>query len=387
VLAGVFGGLGRATGTDPMLYRVLFGTLLVFGVVGGHWTVAALVTFLYGGAWLLLPEEGDEASALEAVLGRGHSSVSKTTTVVVLVGAVIALLSMLGDAVGLLALLAVGALVYVLVRTIFGPRAAAPVAAGSPGPDPAAATTVLSVSSPAEAYTVPFAPHGPYAETQRIPATPPPPPPPAPPRRRKPPRERSALGRITSSLVLLALGAVGLADLLVHGGIPASTYVATALGVVALGLLVGTVVGRARGLILLGLLLTIALAAGMAAERIHVPDGTDGDVVWRPTTAADLAPSYQHRFGKATLDLRSVPIKDPYATHVELGAGTLVVLLPPKADVTVDAEAGLAQLDILGRSKGGPGTLGLSDDGPDGPGGGSVYLTIQIGAGNVEVKR
>jgi predicted membrane protein len=210
---------------------------------------------------------------------------------------------------------------------------------------------------------------------------------PRPPKPPKPPRERSALGRITFSLMLLVLGVLALVTML-GNHIPASTYFATALAVVALGLLVGSVAGRGRGLIFLGLLLTIALPVSTVAERAHLSEGSDGNVAWTPTTEAGLVPDYEHRFGKATLDLRSAPIKGTYRAHVQLGAGTVVVLLPPEVDATVDAQAGVGRLEILGRNTGGPGsTLAVSDDGPDGPGGGAVDLTIQIGAGNVEVRR
>jgi phage shock protein PspC (stress-responsive transcriptional regulator) len=384
VVAGVFGGLGQATATDPVLYRVLFGALLVFGVAG-HWPVAALVTFLYLAGWLLLPEEGDEASPLEALFGRGRSSVSRVTTVPLLAGATFALLGVMGSTYGglLLVLGAIGAVVLVAARSGRGGAWQASPAEPAPTEGP---TTVHH-----EVYTAPFAPHGPYAETQRLPGAPPPPPPPPParskpPRPPKQPRERSALGRLTFSLILLTLGALGLADML-GAEIPASVYLAAALGIVALGLLVGSIVGRARGLIFLGILLTIALAITAATERIDVAGG-EGDVVWRPTTAAELASQYQHRVGNATLDLRSAPITGTYAARVELGAGQLTVLLPPKTDATVDAQAGVGQLDILGQNTGGPGSsLQMSDDGPDGPGGGAVDLTIEIGAGTVEVRR
>jgi hypothetical protein len=169
--------------------------------------------------------------------------------------------------------------------------------------------------------------------------------------------------------------------------VPASVYFAAALGVVALGLLVGSIVGRARGLIVLGILLALGLAVTAATEQIDVP-GRDGDVVWRPTTAAELAPEYQHGTGNATLDLRSAPITGSYAARVQMGAGDLTVLLPPKTDATVDAQAGVGGLDILGRHAGGlGGSLRVSDNGPDGPGGGAVDLTIEIGAGTVEVRR
>jgi phage shock protein PspC (stress-responsive transcriptional regulator) len=389
VIAGVFGGLGRAAGIDPVLGRVLFGALLVFGVAG-HGPVAALVTFLYLAGWLLLPEEGEATSALEALLGRGQSSVSRTTTAVLLAGATIALISLMGGGFGTLLLLGVvGTVAYLAARRGGGYVPATPTPAPAGGPVPGAAPTVEHH----EVYTAPFAPHGPYAQTQRLPGTPPPPPPPAPPvasrppKPPKPPRERSALGRLTFSLILLALGVLGVAAMLGHA-VPPSAYFATALGVVGLGLLVGSIVGRARGLIFLGILLTIALAITTAGERMDVPGGTDGDIVWKPATQNQLVPEYRHRFGNATLDLRSAPITGTYPARIQLGGGNLTVLLPAAMDATVDAKAGVGQLNILGHDTGGPGsTVHVSDDGPDGPGGGAVDLTIEIGAGNVEVKR
>ena len=66
-IAGVAGGLARHLGVDPILVRVGFVALAVLGGVG---------VLTYSLLWLLLPAEGDEVSAGEALLGRGRSSVS-----------------------------------------------------------------------------------------------------------------------------------------------------------------------------------------------------------------------------------------------------------------------------------------------------------------------
>src|SRR6476660_8153185 len=63
-IAGVAGGLGRAFGVDPVLFRVGFAILLFTGF--------GLLLYVLG--WLLLPADGDEVSAGEALLGRGQSS-------------------------------------------------------------------------------------------------------------------------------------------------------------------------------------------------------------------------------------------------------------------------------------------------------------------------
>ncbi len=78
--AGVCAAVGRATNTDPVLWRVLFAVLTLFGGVG-------LLAYLIG--WLLIPADGDTASPIEAVLGRGRS---RTSAPVAVIGAVVAVL-------------------------------------------------------------------------------------------------------------------------------------------------------------------------------------------------------------------------------------------------------------------------------------------------------
>jgi phage shock protein PspC (stress-responsive transcriptional regulator) len=75
-VAGVAGGLGRAFGIDPVVLRIAFVVLAIFGGSG---------VLLYALCWLLLPADGDEVSAIEAVLGRGRSSVSPMFTVLLIV--------------------------------------------------------------------------------------------------------------------------------------------------------------------------------------------------------------------------------------------------------------------------------------------------------------
>ena len=72
-IAGVCAAFGRATNTDPVLWRVVLPVLTVVGGLGG---------LLYLLGWLLIPAEGDTASPFEALIGRGHSSTSKAWTIV-----------------------------------------------------------------------------------------------------------------------------------------------------------------------------------------------------------------------------------------------------------------------------------------------------------------
>ncbi|WFE42321.1 PspC domain-containing protein [Micromonospora sp. WMMD998] len=72
-LAGVCAAIGRATNTDPVLWRVLLAVLGFFGGIG---------LLVYVAAWLIIPGEGDTASPVESMLGRGRSSMSPVTVIV-----------------------------------------------------------------------------------------------------------------------------------------------------------------------------------------------------------------------------------------------------------------------------------------------------------------
>ena len=57
-IAGVCGGLGRATDVDPVIYRVVLGVLTLFGGIG----------LLYALGWLLIPAENEEQSEVQKLL-------------------------------------------------------------------------------------------------------------------------------------------------------------------------------------------------------------------------------------------------------------------------------------------------------------------------------
>ncbi len=428
IIAGVCGGLARATNTDPILFRVILAVLVFFGGIGA---------LLYLLGWLLLPLEGESASPAEALLGRGRSSTSPLVTVLLGILAVIGLTTSLNTGFeNVVLLIAVLVGVALLLRrsgpdrvptatpaagydvayagpqpytpqpyTPQQPFSAPPVpphpgATGGPATFPAtspaspamatATTATLPVSPPAPAgpYSSPFAPHGPYVPP-KPPKPPIPPIPPAPPRRPKAPRERSALGRITFAVLCLALAIVTIVDLSGQS-VPFTAYVATALSVTALGLLVGAWFGRSRLLIVLGIVLSVMLGIGAASERIGDYTSFDESVLWRPTSFAELQSEYRHDSGNVTLDLTALNFADRPQTNVQvrLGAGDLVILVPPNVDVDADVNVGAGEAQIFdGHSDG----LGIdrtvTNNGLDGPGGGNLDLDVEVGVGSLGVHR
>lgn len=147
-VAGVCAAIGRATNTDPTLWRVIFAVLTLAGGV-------SIVAYLLG--WLLLPAEGDTGSPLEALLGRGRSTTSAPLAIVIGVGAVLAFLLVMSRNVGAAAvgLAVVIGVVALLVRGQ-GNLAAGPQpdqVADRPGPPLGPFTP-----QPAPATAMPFPP-------------------------------------------------------------------------------------------------------------------------------------------------------------------------------------------------------------------------------------
>jgi phage shock protein PspC (stress-responsive transcriptional regulator) len=396
LVAGVCGALGRATNTDPVLWRVVLAVLSVFGGLG-------VVAYLIG--WLMLPAEGDTASPIEALLVRGHSNTSVTVTVIV---SMIVLVSVGAFAFepfrpGLVAAALLCGVVLLLLRDQRGRRAnGMPV---GPTQVPTEQPTSPGPAGPGWAPAPGWHGGGPgwHAGPGWRPAAGPPwrpgpvgpggppyvPPAgwrPAPLRRRR----RSQLGLLTMSIVLLAVGGLFAAELSGFA-VPPTAYPATALGVVGLGLIVGAWFGRARGLIAAGILLSLVLGATtVVGDGIRSGWHTTGSITWTVTTVDGIQRTYRHGVGDARLDLSQVDFAGRNVTiDVSLDLGNLDITLPRTVDATVRANVHIGNTTVFGQSEGGIGsnTRTVTDNGPDGPGGGTVTIVAKINIGNLEVHR
>ena len=140
-VAGVCGALGRATNTDPVLWRVLLAVLGFFGGVG-------VLIYLIG--WIAIPAEGDTASPVESLVGRGRSGMKPASIVLLGAAAVLTFAFVVNDGFRA-ALLAAAVLVgAALLLKRNGAATAAP--AGAPPPPPAAAeqpTAAFATTAPA----------------------------------------------------------------------------------------------------------------------------------------------------------------------------------------------------------------------------------------------
>lgn len=367
VFAGVSGAIARATNTDPILWRVLLVALAFFGGLG---------ILIYLVLWLGTPADGDTASPVESLFGRGRSSTSPVLTVII----GIITLMIFGGVTDNWHVAVVGALAVGLVIALSNRNRGSgqPVQYAQPATWTPPTTGDAGATTPT-GYRPPFAPHGPYGPNQPPPVVVPP----------QPPKEHSRLGSLIFSVALVVIGALGLADL-AGASIPAGGYVAGALITVGAGLIVGTWIGRARGMIATGIILAVALAIFGPAGDWKRSRSAGGDVTWQPTSTSQLNDRYEHQFGNATLDLRELDFKgQDRDVTVQIEGGDFTVRLPDNVDVDATAHVKFGDVTIFDRTAGGVrvSDFTVTDQGRDGVGGGNLRLTVQVTAGHAEVTR
>jgi hypothetical protein len=190
------------------------------------------------------------------------------------------------------------------------------------------------------------------------------------------------------SLLLVVLGVAAAVDAASgDDAVQPRHYLALAVGVIGLGLIVGAFRGRARGLIWIGVPLTVALAAVSTADAT-LRSGT-GDRLYRPAAISDVASDYDLGAGSVRLDLTGVDFAEQdVSTRVHASIGDITVVVPRDVDVRVTGRAGIGEVDLFGEKVNGTSSeREVVDQGPDGPGGGDLELVLEVGVGHVEVDR
>ncbi|WP_245786099.1 PspC domain-containing protein [Lentzea albida] len=358
-LGGVATGIALRYQIDPVIVRIAFVALALSGGVG-------LPMYLAG--WLLLPEEGDQASPLESLLNRGHSSTSQGQTVLlgVLMFPALAFTFGSGGFQVFVTIAASVACIYLLQKnrghlqpatTLADPPPTPPVP-GAPAWDPLGAA--------------PFA--------WDLPEPTPKPQPPAP-RPRKP-----RVSGVTLGVALL----VGAAAAIAGTWIPwftAPHVVGLVIAVLAAGLLVGAFTGGGRGLIWLLVPLSV-VGFGLTSVKFEGPANV-GDLNFTPRSVGEVESRYELGVGSLVLDLRELPDSGAVKTQVESNLGEVLVHVPANADVTFRCEAdSIGELDCLGKRADGTGVqVDGTDLGADGEGGLKIDLDVLTSVGEVRVLR
>ena len=311
VLGGVAGGLGDYFNIDPLLIRIGFVGLMIFGGAG---------LILYVVAWLLIPADGHDTSSIEGFFGR------------------------LGLTPRRLAWIAFALIVVILIANmpIGGPLdGSGSVFIGPlPGLNPAAlwalaiiVTGIVLLRRRNVAAAVAHA----SSTSQPV----------APPAVAAPPRPASPLAWYTYGAALLSIGLLAVVSQVAERNVSPGQFFGAALAVLGIGLVVGAWWGRARILILLVLLL---LPLGAVASFITTPlEGGIGDHEYAPVTVAELRDEYRSLGGRIMLDLTklSTSTRDLHIS-ASVAVGQLMVILPQDASVELHTHVGAGDSIVLG---------------------------------------
>lgn len=378
VIAGVCGGLGDYFSIDPVVFRVGF---VAFTLVGG----SGLVLYLIG--WLVIPSQGHRRSVGEAALHRRPSS---TTVGMALLLLAVILLADIGPwhrhRLGLpFLLLAAGAvLLFVSLQRSDGEEAPSddrPTSAERPSPPPpppsspdpettSSATPAGSSATPESSPPPPLVPPGPSGSSAAGP-------------RRRWRRPRSHLTRITLSILLLAAGTAGLLEAADVVDVTVEGFLAAALVLTGIGLLVGTWWGRSRALIALGIVLVVVLGV---ARSVDVPlAGGFGERSYDPVALTDVRERYRLFAGEMSLDLSELDLDGrSLSVRAQVTFGKLTVVTPADARTVVVARVGAGEATVFGETDDGVSVRErVTVPGEHG----TLRLRLEVGAGEIDVRR
>jgi phage shock protein PspC (stress-responsive transcriptional regulator) len=350
-IAGVAAGLGHYIGVDPTIVRIAFVLLAFAGGIG---------ILLYLVCWLVMPK--GEVSERGDARGVDPWTIAALAALVLGVGLLFGWHGFDDSFQIVLGLALVGGGIWLLVRDRPpdgpGPAVGPP---SPPGPPEGAVPGVPGIEGPAEA-------HGKEGAAPAAPSS-----------RRRP---------ITAGVLsLLSIGAA----LVIAGSLSgwfdasASIVLAAALVVVGAGLVLASVVGRAPWLFVVGIVLTCALLTAAAVEPLF-EDGL-GEETFAPATLSALESKYEHGIGDLTVDLRNVPLDGKTRrVEVELGMGSLTVIVPRNQSLVVDAHVDAGKISLPD---------GRTADGWDESlryanrtaGQGTLVIDLEMGFGDAQVTR
>jgi phage shock protein PspC (stress-responsive transcriptional regulator) len=335
IVLGVAGGLGRALAIDPLVIRIAFVVLALFSGAG--------IAFYLAGLLLLADSPSSPPpSVLRRVLGVAAALLSARW----LFGGG----ASLPDAGWVIAIALLGAAVALWRGRVPGGQRTTPTST----------EVAVADGSSGERWK--------ELGTRRGGDRPRPP--------------RSALGLLTIGAATVVGASVWLlAGDSHHRGALAFGWATVVIGC---GLLVGAFVGRARWLVAPAALTAVAavLASALSFAGVDLNHHSGGNTVF-VSSGGTVAPTYRTGIGDFELVLTNYP--SDVTTTVEVGVGTLTVVVPDDARVQLDARVGIGMIDALGSTRSGYRRILKADDNTAGAP--LIKLTLRVGVGEIDVRR
>lgn len=345
MVAGVCGGVAKHLNIDPVILRVILAALTFVGFAG---------VILYLAGWLLLPSD-DEEKSIAAQWFKLDDNEEQFRVVGLIIAGVLAITAGTGVFGGdwsqpfpWFGLIVLAGVYFWVIR---------PAQLRREREAQAVPQTVVTTTPDGETVT------------QQIIVTPPAP--------RRP--WSPILSLVTISGALIAMGAVALYAN-ANESQPWTTYGVTALGVIAVGLLIGTFFGDGGPLIAIGTVLAIALAISAV-----IPSGKIGQSHY-PENVNSFDSSYKLGIGEMRINLDE--LAEPASLEgnsidVEVGIGSTRIVIPDDVNVEVRADLVAGEIRVFDRKTNGTQTqLTYEADEPFAP---KLILNIDQSIGDVEV--
>ena len=188
-------------------------------------------------------------------------------------------------------------------------------------------------------------------------------------------------GSVALGLVLAALGVIWLLEVSDTVDLDTGVWV----GIVLVGIGIGVIASPSGGarvlLIVLGLFVAL-IGGALAATDVELSGGV-GDRNENPTSVDDLEDPYELGIGRLELDLTELDLDEDTTVRAQIGIGQLVVTVPAARPVSVDAEIGAGDVDVLGEHDDGwNAEVETEADRGVGP---ELHLELEAGMGGIRV--
>jgi len=309
MVAGVCSGVAKYLNIDPVILRVILAALTLVGFAG---------VILYLAGWVLLPADNEDKS-IAARWFKLDENEEQFRIVGLIVAGVLAITAGTGLAGNdwdapfpWFGLLALAAIYFLIIKP----------ARQRKERNMPTTTTVETQNADGETVTQQLV-------TQTEPKAP----------------WSPVLTLVTLSSVLIALGAVALYAN-AHSPLAWTTYAVAALGVIAVGLMIGTFYGNAGLLIPIGGMVAIALAISAL-----LPSARIGHDIYNEDTST-VSGSY--KLGIGQLDLNLDEVTDPTSlagrtVKVKVGVGATRIVVPKDLNVEVNAKLNAGEIRVFDR--------------------------------------
>ena len=200
------------------------------------------------------------------------------------------------------------------------------------------------------------------------------------------PGPASSWGATTVGVVLVLLGAAWLLDLGDVIELRAALVLPALLTLVGVALVVGSLRGPHPGLIAFGTVLTLLVAVAAVAPPEAIRGGL-GERHHTATQGSDLNDQYEVGIGDLVVDLSELELDEARDVRLTVGAGNLDVMLPAGLPVTIEATSGAGEILLFDDKVEGVGLERDHQDDSYDDATTRLALTLEMGAGSIEVTR